>query len=44
MIKILPLLLILLCSVNCVYDILSFGAVPNSDNLKDQFLNQRAIL
>lgn len=27
-----------------VYDIMQFGAVPNSDTVVDQFKNQRAIL
>jgi len=27
-----------------IYDILQFGAVPNSDTVSDQFRNQRAIL
>jgi hypothetical protein len=30
--------------VDCVFDITNFGAVPNSDTISDQFLNQRAIL
>ena len=37
-------LLLLLFTASCLYDIFSFGAVPNSDTLKDQFANQRAIL
>jgi len=37
-------LLLLLFATNCLYDILSFGAVPNSDTLRDQFANQKAIL
>lgn len=28
----------------CVYDITQFGAIPNSDTVTDQFINQRAIL
>jgi hypothetical protein len=27
-----------------IYDILQFGAIPNSDTVTDQFKNQRAIL
>jgi len=34
-------LLVLSCSL---YDIMHFGAVPNSDTITDQFKNQKAIL
>ena len=27
-----------------VYDILNYGAIPHSDTVTDQFINQRAIL
>jgi len=37
------LLLILLVHVNCVIDIMQYGAIPHSDNVKDHFQNQRAI-
>lgn len=40
----LVVVLVLLWSVNGVYDILSFGAVANSDTLMDQLTNSRALL
>jgi hypothetical protein len=43
MLKIL-LLTTLLVLGSSVYDILSFGAVPNSDTVHDQFINAEAIL
>jgi hypothetical protein len=43
MLKIL-LLCFLLLSASCIYDILSFGAVPASDTLADQLKNTKAIL
>lgn len=39
----LVVVVVLLWSVNGVYDILSFGAVANSDTLMDQLANSRAL-
>ena len=37
------ILLIIIINVACVFDILKFGAVPNSDIISDQFKNKHAI-
>jgi hypothetical protein len=37
------LLLGLLCLSQSIFDIISFGAVPHSDTVPDQFKNQKAL-
>ncbi len=37
------LVCILMIGINSVVDIMQFGAVPFSDNVKDHFQNQKAI-
>ena len=37
-------LLAIVLTIRCTEDIMSFGAVPNSDTLPDQFKNSKAIL
>lgn len=38
------LILLLAISINSAVDIMQFGAIPNSDNVKDHFQNQNAII
>jgi hypothetical protein len=37
------LIIILIICSDCAFDITNYGAVPNSDNIKDHFINQKAI-
>jgi hypothetical protein len=37
------LIVILIICSECAFDIINYGAVPNSDNIKDHFINQKAI-
>jgi len=37
------LLAILLICIHSAFDIMQFGAIPHSDNVKDHFQNQKAI-
>ena len=43
MIKSLFVFTFLVGSVLSVYDIMQFGAIPHSDNVKDHFINQNAL-
>jgi hypothetical protein len=40
--KLVFIIILVYCS-DCAFDITNYGAVPNSDNLKDHFVNQNAI-
>lgn len=42
--QILVLLTLFVSLVTSAFDIMHFGAIPNSDNIKDHFANQKAIL
>ena len=44
MVKYLVIILLLSIPSYCVFDVLSFGAVPNSDTLQSQLKNTQAIL
>ena len=37
------MLIFFIFSINCVIDIMQYGAIPHSDNVKDHFQNQKAI-
>lgn len=43
MLKTILFLFIWIMYINCVFDIMQFGAIPHSDNVKDHFQNQKAI-
>ena len=37
------ILSLLICSVIGAFDIMSYGAIPNSDNVQDHFQNAKAL-
>ena len=42
--KIIICILLLLVSSSSLFDIMQFGAIPDSDTVHDQFINSKAIL
>jgi hypothetical protein len=42
--QVLILFTLLVSLVTSAFDIMQFGAIPNSDNVKDHFANQKAFL